>query len=186
MTFDLFDDSVEQPQENAESSIYYHYQTFTQGAFILAASNDGLCALGFPNTNPDIFFKNIKLRFPEGQLTKSESPFTAIIEQLDEYFSGHRETFDLPLELIGTKFQLRVWEYLLTISYGQTQSYKQVAKAIKSNPRAVGRAIGDNPVPIIIPCHRVIGSDGKLTGYGGGLWRKEWLLQLEREVSRKP
>ena len=82
MGFDLFDDSVEQSQGNADSAIYYHYQTFTQGAFILTASNDGLCALGFPNTNPDIFFKNIKLRFPKGQLTKSESPFTKVIELL--------------------------------------------------------------------------------------------------------
>ena len=103
MGFDLFDDSIEQPLEKAESAIYYHYQIFTQGAFILTASNDGLCALGFPNTNPDIFFKNIKLRFPKGQLIKSEFPFTAVIEQLDEYFSGHREAFDLPLELIGLR-----------------------------------------------------------------------------------
>ena len=182
MGFDLFDDPVEQPQGNAESHIYYHYQTFTQGAFILTASNDGLCALGFPNTNPDIFFKNIKLRFPEGQLIKSETPFAAAIEQLDEYFSGHRETFELPLELIGTKFQLRVWEYLMTIPYGQTQSYKQVAKALGSNPRAVGRAIGDNPVPIVVPCHRVIGSGGQMVGFRGGVNMKIWLLQHENAI----
>ncbi|MBN1937224.1 MAG: methylated-DNA--[protein]-cysteine S-methyltransferase [Anaerolineae bacterium] len=101
--------------------------------------------------------------------------------QLDEYFSGVRRVFDLPLGLHGTEFQQRVWRQLLEIPYGQTASYAEVARAL-GNPqavRAVGLANGKNPISIIVPCHRVIGSDGNLVGYGGGLWRKEWLLKHE-------
>jgi len=104
------------------------------------------------------------------------------IRQLDEYFSGKRHDFDLPLDLQGTPFQKRVWEELLKIPYGTTISYKELAirlgdvKAI----RAVGTANGANHINIIVPCHRVIGSDGKLVGYGGGLWRKKWLLEHEK------
>jgi len=102
--------------------------------------------------------------------------------QLDEYFAGRRKTFDLPLMLRGTPFQKRVWEELAKIPYGKTLSYSDIADAI-GNPgavRAVGGANHSNPVSIIIPCHRVIGKDGSLTGYGGGLWKKQWLLEHER------
>lgn len=101
--------------------------------------------------------------------------------QLAEYFQGQRQTFDLPLEPAGTPFQQRVWQELLTVPYGRLLSYQDVANAI-GNPhavRAVGAANGQNPIPIVIPCHRILASDGKLTGYGGGLWRKEWLLRHE-------
>jgi methylated-DNA-[protein]-cysteine S-methyltransferase len=101
--------------------------------------------------------------------------------QLREYFAGARRAFDLPLDMQGTEFQKRVWQYLETISYGQTRSYAQVAAAIGSPAavRAVGAANGANPVPIVVPCHRVIGAAGKLTGYGGGLPLKQRLLELE-------
>jgi len=105
---------------------------------------------------------------------------------LQAYFRGELKEFDLPLALEGTKFQLRVWNTLRTISYGVTISYLQLAKRI-GNPnasRAVGLANGSNPIPIIIPCHRVIGSNGKLTGYGGGLPIKEKLLALEKRQLR--
>ena len=103
--------------------------------------------------------------------------------QLDAYFAGDLRCFDLPLDLEGTPFQRQVWQQLLSIGYGQTASYQDIAVAI-DNPkavRAVGAANGRNPVAIIVPCHRIIGSGGraKLTGYGGGLWRKEWLLRHE-------
>ena len=103
--------------------------------------------------------------------------------QLDAYFAGELRCFDLPLELEGTPFQRQVWQQLLSVGYGQTASYQEIAVAI-DNPkavRAVGAANGRNPVAIIVPCHRIIGSGGraKLTGYGGGLWRKEWLLRHE-------
>jgi methylated-DNA-[protein]-cysteine S-methyltransferase len=107
------------------------------------------------------------------------------IIQLDEYFNNKREAFDLKLDLKGTDFQKKVWEELLKIPFGKTISYKDLSlklgnvKAI----RAVAAANGANPVSIIVPCHRVIGSDGSLTGYAGGLWRKRWLLDLEFIIS---
>ena len=106
-------------------------------------------------------------------------------KQLDEYFAGKRKNFDLDLELNGTDFQKQVWKQLLKIPYAKTQSYGDIAEAIK-NPkavRAVGMANKVNKISIIIPCHRVIGSNGSLTGYATGVWRKEWLLNHERENS---
>jgi methylated-DNA-[protein]-cysteine S-methyltransferase len=108
-------------------------------------------------------------------------PLPATALQLDEYFAGKRRAFDLPLQLQGTEFQRRVWRVLLEIPYGVTWSYGQLAKRI-GNPnasRAVGLANGQNPVSILVPCHRVIGANGSLTGYGGGLERKRWLLAHE-------
>lgn len=103
------------------------------------------------------------------------------IDQLREYFSGDRKTFDLRLRLKGTEFQRKVWAALQEIPFGQTISYSELARRIGSPKavRAVGRANGANPVSIIVPCHRVIGSDGSLTGYGGGMDRKRELLRLE-------
>jgi methylated-DNA-[protein]-cysteine S-methyltransferase len=101
--------------------------------------------------------------------------------QLTEYFSGARKTFDIPLNLRGTEFQLAVWNELLTIPYGETITYAELARRIgrPSAIRAVGAANGANPIPVIVPCHRVIGSNGTLTGYGGGIERKQWLLAHE-------
>ena len=112
------------------------------------------------------------------------SSLQACVIQLDEYFAGQRQNFDLPLSLHGTDFQKRVWETLAAIPFGQTTAYGTIAQQL-GNPkamRAVGAANGKNPISIILPCHRVIGSNGKLTGYGGGLWRKEWLLAHESKV----
>jgi AraC family transcriptional regulator of adaptative response/methylated-DNA-[protein]-cysteine methyltransferase len=107
--------------------------------------------------------------------------FDELNKQLAEYFSGKRKEFDVPLVLSGTPFQQKVWAGLQTIPYGCTRSYKEQADAIghASAVRAVAKANGDNRIAIIIPCHRVIGTDGKLVGYGGGLWRKRYLLDLE-------
>lgn len=104
------------------------------------------------------------------------------IEQLNQYFAGERQSFDIPLDIIGTDFQKKVWETLAQIPYGKTFSYKDIALKINNLKaiRAVGTANGRNPLSIIIPCHRVIGSDGKLTGYAGGLKNKAHLLQLEQ------
>lgn len=111
-------------------------------------------------------------------------PFNETKTQLQEYFSGERTEFDLPLNLIGTDFQKQVWEALMSIPYGTTISYGEQAKRIGNSnaSRAVGLANGKNPVSIIVPCHRVIGSNGKLVGYGGGLSRKENLLNFEASV----
>jgi len=107
------------------------------------------------------------------------------VSQLDQYFKGKRKEFSLKMDLKGTDFQKKVWAQLVKIPYGKTVSYKEVAQAIgkRKATRAVGMANNRNPISIIIPCHRVIGSDGKLVGYGGGLWRKEWLLNHEKNVS---
>lgn len=104
--------------------------------------------------------------------------------QLEEYFAGHRKRFDLPLKPNGTAFQTGVWEVLVGIPFGATRSYKDVALARWNDKtiRAVGTANGQNPIAILIPCHRVIGTGGDLTGYAGGLHRKKWLLQHEHSV----
>lgn len=115
------------------------------------------------------------------------SGFEAAAEQFVEYFAGQRTEFTLPIQLGGTDFQRQVWQALCTIPYGQTWSYAQLTGAIgrgADRVRAVGAANGRNPLSIVVPCHRVIGSDGSLTGYGGGLERKRFLLDLERGTAR--
>jgi methylated-DNA-[protein]-cysteine S-methyltransferase len=108
--------------------------------------------------------------------------FPDAVDQLDAYFAGERSDFDLKLSLVGSEFQRRVWQALLTIPYGETRSYGQIAEQIGASgaARAVGLANGRNPIAIIVPCHRVIGANGSLTGYGGGLDRKRSLLELEK------
>lgn len=103
------------------------------------------------------------------------------VDQLDEYFNGKRKEFDIRLLAEGTGFQKNVWNELTNVSYGMTASYKDIARAIGNEKavRAVGSTNGKNPICIVVPCHRIIGSNGKLTGYAGGLWRKEWLLKHE-------
>jgi methylated-DNA-[protein]-cysteine S-methyltransferase len=115
-----------------------------------------------------------------------DDAFDDVVSQLGEYFGGERRRFDLPLAPEGTPFQLRVWDALREIPYGETISYGELASRIgqRSASRAVGLANGSNPLPIVIPCHRVIGSNGKLTGYGGGVAIKERLLALERGEQR--
>ena len=116
----------------------------------------------------------------------ADDAFADAVDQLSAYFAGELTEFDLPLELLGTEFQRQVWAALRTIPYGETRSYGQIAEQIGSPgaSRAVGLANGRNPIGIIIPCHRVIGSTGSLTGYGGGIDRKRALLALEK--SRMP
>ncbi len=111
-------------------------------------------------------------------------PFTQIVEQLDEYFDGRRRQFEIATELTGTPFQVSVWNALGEIPYGRTASYGHIARAIgrESAFRAVGLAVGRNPIGIVIPCHRVVGSTGSLTGYAGGLDRKQHLLALEHDL----
>jgi methylated-DNA-[protein]-cysteine S-methyltransferase len=120
---------------------------------------------------------------PEPSWTEDAAPLEKTVSQLRSYFAGEREQFDLQLAPEGTKFQQEVWRRLCDIPFGETISYGELARRI-GNPqasRAVGLANGSNPIPIVIPCHRVIGSNGKLTGYGGGLPIKEKLLALEKK-----
>ena len=116
-----------------------------------------------------------------GEPIADYSPLTACIRWLDLYFSGHRPDFTPPIDLRGTAFQQRVWHELLTIPYGQTVAYGEIARRIGCrSAQAVGGAVGRNPIALIVPCHRVIGSDGSLTGFAYGLRRKQYLLQLEQ------
>lgn len=112
-----------------------------------------------------------------------DTAFADAVAQLEEYFTGVRTDFELALDLVGTAFQRRVWAALLTIPYGETRSYGQIAKQLDAPGafRAVGLANGHNPIGIIVPCHRVIGANGSLTGYGGGLDRKRALLEMEKQ-----
>jgi len=157
--------------------MYYCYFETTIGELLLAGTNDELSMIGFP--------KGSMRRDPEPDWIYNEEPFAPAKKQLAEYFSGARKNFDLPLSLSGTEFQVSVLKALLEIPYGETRSYGAIAKRI-GRPRAVravGAANGRNPIPIIVPCHRVIGSSGDLTGFGGGLDTKEALLRLEAENS---
>jgi methylated-DNA-[protein]-cysteine S-methyltransferase len=116
---------------------------------------------------------------------RCDEAFAAIRQQLAEYFAGERQQFDVPLKLAGTPFQRRVWQELVRIPFGRTISYAELARRVgkPTASRAVGHANGRNPISILVPCHRVIGANGKLTGYAGGLDKKEWLLAWERRVT---
>lgn len=152
---------------------FYGYHKTPIGTLLLASDGEYLQLLGFPS--------GAMKRRHDSSWEEDDEPLKAVIKQLDEYFDGARENFDLPLRPKGTEFQRRVWQVLQQIPYGETWSYGELAKYI-GNPnasRAVGAANGINPIPVIIPCHRVIGSNGKLTGFGGGLEVKAFLLNLE-------
>lgn len=148
------------------------------GPLLLVADDAGL---------RKIFFENGRDRArPDSSWKEDGKAFHDAISQLHSYFAGELQQFHLPLAPQGTPFQLNVWKHLCEIPYGETVSYGELARRI-GNPnasRAVGLANGSNPIPIVIPCHRVIGSNGKLTGYGGGLPIKEKLLALERRQLR--
>jgi methylated-DNA-[protein]-cysteine S-methyltransferase len=145
------------------------------GGIVIAGDDSGLRCIDFINDgNPDIIKEEWK---------RDESFLKPVVEQLNAYFAGRLREFDFTLAPAGTPFQQSVWDALLGIPYGEVASYKQIAETI-GNPkavRAVGAANGKNPLPIVIPCHRVIGANGKLVGYAGGLDIKERLLTLEKE-----
>jgi methylated-DNA-[protein]-cysteine S-methyltransferase len=147
------------------------------GRLLLAGERDRLKVIGFSSGG--------KARGADPEWERFDEPFRRAKAQLGEYFEGRRRAFDLPLAPDATPFQARVLAALVAIPYGETRSYKEIAEAL-GNPRAVravGGANGSNPLPIVIPCHRVIGSNGTLTGFGGGLDVKRYLLDLERSHS---
>jgi methylated-DNA-[protein]-cysteine S-methyltransferase len=158
--------------------MYYCYLDTPIGDLLLAGDDDGLAIVGFPEGS--------MRREPEPDWIFNEKPFAEARRQLREYFAGKRREFDLPLKPTGTEFQLQVLDELQRIPYGKTCSYTEIAERIgrPKAVRAVGAANGRNPIPIIIPCHRVIGASGDLTGFGGGLPTKEALLRLELENSQ--
>lgn len=155
--------------------VHYCYTNSPVGELLLAGNADTLLLLGFPEG---------KLCYtPEPSWKHNPKAFTAHKEQLAEYFAGCRQTFDVPYDIQRSEFQRSVLQAVANVPYGVTTSYGEIAKKIK-NPkavRAVGGANARNPVPIIVPCHRIIGSNGTLTGFGGGLAIKEFLLKLEAQ-----
>ncbi|HEX3979259.1 MAG TPA: methylated-DNA--[protein]-cysteine S-methyltransferase [Solirubrobacteraceae bacterium] len=161
------------PAELLRASLAWTAVESPLGPLTLLGGDDGLRAMYFPGRSGSL-----------DEAARDPRPFDDAVTQLEEYFAGERRVFDLPLVLEGTAFQRRVWDVLRTIEYGQTRSYGELAAEIGrlDRVRAVGAAVGHTPVPIIVPCHRVIGADGSLTGYGGGLRRKQALLELESRV----
>ncbi len=153
------------------------------GPMLLGATDQGVCLLEFIDRRMlETQLQRIARRF-QCVFVPGTNDFGRQLEaELEAYFAGKLRNFETPLDTAGTPFQQRVWEALRRIPYGETRSYADQARAIgePNAVRAVARANGDNRIAIVIPCHRVIGSDGKLTGYGGGLWRKRYLLELER------
>ncbi|CAM3649916.1 MULTISPECIES: methylated-DNA--[protein]-cysteine S-methyltransferase [Brevibacillus] len=154
------------------------------GPLLLASTEQGLCFIEFGDEERSLpsLQRWCKKTFLGMTLVRDEQWNEPVKAQLEEYFAGLRHTFDLPFVLYGTPFQKSVWTALTSIPYGETRSYKDIALAIGASKavRAIGGANNRNPIPVIIPCHRVIGSNGALVGYGGGLPIKEYLLSLEK------
>lgn len=153
---------------------YIYYYKSPIGKLRLVADDNSILALDFPQ---------------ERESNEEEYPQVIMdcVAQLEEYFSGKRKSFDISYLLKGTEFQKKVWYELTEIPYGETVSYKYIAEKLGNEKavRAVGTTNGKNPISIIIPCHRVVGANGKLTGYAWGLWRKQWLLQHEKNYKNK-
>jgi methylated-DNA-[protein]-cysteine S-methyltransferase len=167
--------------------VHYQHLHTPIGQLLLAASGRGVCRIGFesrlePEDELAGLDRWVKAKVDGGASLKQGGPVTEeAAGQLKEYFEGKRTSFDVPLDLRGTPFQLQVWQALAGIPYGALRSYKQIAEAVGSPKavRAVGGANNRNPVPVIIPCHRVIGAGGDMVGYAGGLAMKHILLELE-------
>jgi methylated-DNA-[protein]-cysteine S-methyltransferase len=153
----------------------YCYVDSPIGQLLLTSDGESLTGLymGTPSKSPPLD--------SDWAEKPNAAPLSEVARQLEQYFAGKRKVFDLPLKMEGTEFQKRVWRQLTKIPFGETWSYGQLAKRL-DNPnasRAVGLANGRNPIAVIVPCHRVIGADGSLTGFGGGIPRKQWLLSHE-------
>jgi AraC family transcriptional regulator, regulatory protein of adaptative response / methylated-DNA-[protein]-cysteine methyltransferase len=158
------------------------------GILIAGAVNEGICLLEFSDRRMlKAEYRDLAKYFNTSIEEGDNKHFTILLTQLKEYFNGTREDFSLPLVTPGTEFQQLVWKELIKIPYGTTRTYfdQSVALGKPGSIRAVANANGMNRIAIIIPCHRVIGSDGSLTGYGGGLERKKWLIDHEKKYSGK-
>ena len=168
-------------------TIYYDSREFPLlGRIYVAASEKGLCLLSLPAHPVESFFEKILTRFQPHFFTQKPDPFQDFYRQMDLFLSGQKVIFKVSLDLQGTPFQIQVWEALKAIPYGETRSYGEIARSVQRPRayRAVGQANHNNPVPIVVPCHRVIGSRGDLVGFGSGLPVKEKLLDLERITAR--
>ncbi|TGK07999.1 methylated-DNA--[protein]-cysteine S-methyltransferase [Leptospira semungkisensis] len=159
------------------------------GILLAGAVSEGICLLEFTEKERiEMQLARLEKAF-DCKIIPGESPFFSVLElQLKEYFEGKRKEFTLPLVIQGSEFQEKVWNALLTVPYGKINSYESQAIFVGDikSIRAVAKANGENRIAILVPCHRIIGKNGSLTGYGGGLWRKQFLLDLERRNSDAP
>jgi AraC family transcriptional regulator of adaptative response/methylated-DNA-[protein]-cysteine methyltransferase len=154
------------------------------GMMIAAATDKGICMFEFVDYKLlELELRPLTASFNTSLVQGKNPHFDTLREQIDEYFKGERKDFDIPLDLVGTEFQKQVWLSLLKIPYGCTTTYAKQAELLgkSSAVRAVANANGKNKISIILPCHRVIGTNGTLTGYGGGIWRKKELLEFEKK-----
>ncbi|MEK4475308.1 methylated-DNA--[protein]-cysteine S-methyltransferase [Paenibacillus sp. FSL R7-0048] len=169
--------------ENKKNAIlYWTLLTDKDWSFYIAATEKGLSYVGSQQQPFEELSEWVRRRFPGSELVQNDEKMAPYVRELSEYLQGNRQSFGIPFDYQGTPFQLAVWKALCEIPYGQTWSYSDIATHIQrpAAVRAVGTAIGANPILITVPCHRVIGKNGTLTGYRGGLDMKTKLLQLER------
>lgn len=167
--------------------INIHRLTTPLGPMIAGATSEGICLLEFTERRMFEFeLKELRRLLKANFVYGINEHITNLEKELNEYFEGNRKAFDVPLVTPGTDFQKSVWHQLVTIPYGCTRSYEEQARAIGKLKaiRAVAKANGFNRISVVVPCHRVIGKDGSLTGYGGGLWRKRWLLDFEKSNAK--
>jgi methylated-DNA-[protein]-cysteine S-methyltransferase len=164
-------------------TIYWSLLTHEDWNLYIAATSKGLCYVGSQNKPFDELSFWAGTRFPGSPLVEDDAVLQPYAKELVEYLQGERTSFTVPFDFRGTSFQMAVWNALCEIPYGETQSYSDIANSIQkpASVRAVGAAIGANPILVTVPCHRVIGKNGALTGYRGGLDMKVKLLQLEKE-----
>lgn len=163
---------------------YYGIFNSSLGVIRIASTQKGVCKIALPAESQADFFRWLEAHFSLQNVIEDKGKNEGVLTELESYLAGELREFQSPLDLRGTEFQMKVWREVRTIPYGATRSYQDIAKRI-GHPRA-GRAVGAanraNPIPVIVPCHRVIGRDGSLSGYGGGLAMKERLLRLEGAI----
>jgi AraC family transcriptional regulator of adaptative response/methylated-DNA-[protein]-cysteine methyltransferase len=172
-----------------EDQIVYKMLDTPLGTMVAGATNKGCCLLEFEDRGGlDRIEKRLRKRYGFEMLPGQSTFVDQLESELEKYFNGELQSFTVQLDLKGTPFQTAVWNQLLGIPYGETRSYGEIAKLVgkPQASRAVGRANGDNYIAIVIPCHRVIQADGNLRGYGGGLWRKRKLIDLESNAGPNP
>ena len=163
---------------------YYTYYPSPIGILKIEFNNQALLKIEFDDHLREVKNNCQKNFYEDPEILRI---YNLIFDQLNQYFLGKRDSFEIPIQLEGSSFELKVWKYLQNIPYGKTYSYTELAEAIgkPSAARAVGQANSRNPIAVIIPCHRVISADGSIGGYTGGVWRKKWLLKHENNKSKK-
>lgn len=179
-----FDDNGAAKGDIHKTKVYCTSFDSRIGRIYIASTEKGVCKVSVPKETRKDFFEWIEQHFDLDDVVDDRSHNRESIDQLNRYFNGRLVKFTVPLDLMGTPFQIRVWKELLKIPYGTTITYKQLTRRVSAGSafQAVGRANAANPVPIIVPCHRVLGSDGSLVGYACGIKTKEFLLRLEGAI----